>query len=130
METVLTEEQRERKAVAVQEALKGLDVEYQSHYGKSLTPDMARVKGYSIIWHEIAYSHGNEDTVEVRKPGGDIEAHYPISELRSLIIGSVAAARERLDKALFDYIATTGRDPVEYDYSYINEILNDLEGDA
>lgn len=77
--------EEERKAQKVQKALKGLDVEYQNHSGTSLTPTMARVNGYSIIWHEFAYCAGEPNTVEVMIPGGDIKGHYQISKLRELV---------------------------------------------
>jgi hypothetical protein len=79
------QDELERKAKQVQDELQGLEVEYMAHDDKSLTPDMAKVNGYSIIWHTGAYCYGEPDTVEVMPPDGEIEGHYPISGLRELV---------------------------------------------
>lgn len=74
----------EKKTQAVQKALEGLDVQYDSHRHE-LTPDMAMVNGFSIIWHDGAFSADEPDKVEVRLPEGTIMGHWPIDKLRELV---------------------------------------------
>lgn len=78
----------EQKAQAVQKALKGLDVDYMRHNtsDNGLTPNMAKVNGYSIIWHWGAYSASEPDAVEVMLPGGEVQGHVPIKDLRKLVV--------------------------------------------
>lgn len=84
----------EHKAQAVQSALVGLPVKYQSHYQDSLTPDMAQFthpdtgKFCSIIWHKGAFCYGERDKVEISMDG-EQWGHYPIAELRALVDGNV-----------------------------------------
>lgn len=76
----------EGKAQQVQAALKGLDVKYGRHsFSKGLTPNMAKVNGYSIIWHEYAYCAGIPDMVEVMSPDGEVDGHVLISSLRKMV---------------------------------------------
>lgn len=73
----------ERKAQAVQQALKGLEVEYLNHTG-GLTPNMARVNGYSIVWHEFSYGANDPETVEIRLHDGDC-VRIDIGDLRKQV---------------------------------------------
>lgn len=78
--------EEEQKYEAVKKALDGLDVQYINHDGfHDEVPNMARVNGYSIIWHEWAYCYGEPDTVEVMIPDGDVYGHYKIANLRKLV---------------------------------------------
>lgn len=84
----ITEDQRKAKAIAVQNELKGLKVEYLRHYidGDGVNPDMARVNGHSVIWHSGAYADPNELEVEVYLSNEyDVRGHVPIKGLRELI---------------------------------------------
>lgn len=73
------------KTQRVEKALNGLDVEYLNHNSGDPTPNMARVNGYSIIWHRYAYCAGEPGTVEVMAPGGEVDGHVKISKLRQLV---------------------------------------------
>lgn len=72
----------------VQKALKGLDVTYASHNDDGVI-DMAKVNGYSIVWHKYAYTAPDDPSVEVMTPysrrGDNIEPYFPISKLRELV---------------------------------------------
>lgn len=84
--SIVTDEQEEIKAKAVQDELKGLDVKYLRHYQDGLTPNMARVNGHSIVWHQYAYADPGEMTVEVYfKDADDVEGHVPIKGLRKRV---------------------------------------------
>lgn len=81
--------EEEQKYQAVKQELVGLDVQYSSHRDNGQI-NMAKINGFSIIWHEYAYCAGERGTVEVMKPdSGDdnIDGHYPISKLRELVNG-------------------------------------------
>lgn len=82
----ITEEQEEAKAKAVQEELKGLDVEYLRHWRDGLTPNMAKVNGHSIIWHWGAFADPDKMEVEIYlKDADDVEGHVPIKGLRKRV---------------------------------------------
>ncbi len=81
----MSADEEELKAQQVQEALKGLQVEYSNHYGKSLTANMAKVNGYSIVWHEYSYCAGEAGMVEVMFPDGEVDGYVPISKLREMV---------------------------------------------
>lgn len=72
-----------RKAQAVQSALMGLSVKYDSHEG-GLTPNMAKVNGYSIIWHQYSYGASEPGKVEILLLDGDCVC-IDISELRQRV---------------------------------------------
>lgn len=79
----------EQKALKVQRALQGMWVMYMRHNtsGNGLTPNMAKINGYSIIWHEGAYSSDEPDLVEVMRPDGEVEGYVPIDSLRDVVMG-------------------------------------------
>lgn len=75
---------QERKAQLVQRQLLGLKVTYSNHSGGGLTPNMAKVNGWSIIWHEYSFGCDELDQVEVMMKNGECERVF-ISELRELV---------------------------------------------
>lgn len=69
----------------VKKALKGLNVEWNNHFSNDTgTPDMARVNGYSIVWHKYSYGHEHADEVEIMDNGDCYR--ILISELRRKVV--------------------------------------------
>lgn len=74
----------EEKYAQVRDALDGLDVEWRSHYQDGRI-NMARVNGYSIIWHQYAYGHDDPGIVEVYGPDWDEPERVHIDSLKQLV---------------------------------------------
>lgn len=75
---------QEHKALAVMKTLVGIEVVYYQHHPLDKVPNMAKVNGYSIVWHEYAYGADDLEQVEVMGLDRDCD-RVDIDKLRELV---------------------------------------------